>query len=101
MRCAASRTRRSYLRSTPMRKPRGRTTRSKGAPPRLRTYSVCCAERLDAVPIVEPDRLTERPRVALPQAREQQPEELHDEEDLRHRRIGHIANRRRDRCAGP
>src|SRR5262245_18677842 len=44
MRCAASRTRRSYLRSTPMRK-QERTTRSKGAPPRLRTYSVWCAER--------------------------------------------------------
>src|SRR6266436_2348226 len=48
-------------------------------------------------------------RVALPtcgssklaSGGEQQPEELHDEEDFRHRSVCHVANGWRDRCAGP
>jgi len=42
-----------------------------------------------------------RVRQVQPPAGEQQPEEFDDEEDVRHRCGRRIADRRRDRCAGP
>ncbi len=38
---------------------------------------------------------------ALRCLRNKRPEELHDEEDFRHHVVSNLADRRRNRCAGP
>jgi len=99
----------------PLKADKNRTCRHVRLVPLAAQRRVTCRASLGSDGEIDRDRWNGRTRVALPQARvqhvqplagEQQPEEahslrrLHDEEDFRHRCGRHIADQRRDRCAG-